>query len=124
MLAQRWHPWFAWHRVRIGGLWVWWTRVERRGCEDMGGTWTDYRHTPGKEKSVGQDRQGAAEGPKLDSDEKPTVLAALRYYELQGMGEPDNRDDEIHRLATDRDRQISLDESGIRRLFNKVRTIF
>lgn len=55
------------------------------------------------------------------SAEHATVLAALRYYELQGQGEPHNRSDEIHRLAT-RDGEVmsSLDDSGIRELRTRL----
>lgn len=44
MYAQRWYKWFAWRPVRLDGGKVAWMRwVERRGCEDMGGEWTEYR---------------------------------------------------------------------------------
>ena len=43
MYAQHWHQWFAWRPVRCGGRIVWLRTVERRGCEDMGGHWTEYR---------------------------------------------------------------------------------
>lgn len=43
MYAERWHRWFAWRPVRLGGVVVWLRTIERRGCEDMGGNWTEYR---------------------------------------------------------------------------------
>ena len=43
MLAQKWYPWFAWYPVRIDGRLVWGKTIERRGCEDKGGSWTEYR---------------------------------------------------------------------------------
>ena len=46
MYAQRWHRWFAWRPVRCGGCIAWLRTVERRGCEDMGGHWFEYRKTP------------------------------------------------------------------------------
>lgn len=46
MFAQRWYKWFAWRPVcLVGGGFAWGCTVERRGCEDMGGTWTEYRST-------------------------------------------------------------------------------
>lgn len=26
-----WHPWFAWHPVKAGAVWVWLESIERRG---------------------------------------------------------------------------------------------
>lgn len=54
------------------------------------------------------------------SDEHATVLAALRYYELQGQGAPCNRSAEIHRLATRSNEVVSLDESGISELYTRL----
>lgn len=31
MNLSKWHPWFAWHPVKIEGKWYWLKRVERRG---------------------------------------------------------------------------------------------
>lgn len=42
-----------------------------------------------------------------------TVLAALRFYQEKGQGDPANRSDDIHDLATAGDTVISLDEFGI-----------
>lgn len=50
---------------------------------------------------------------KLDGQEVATILAALRYYQEQGMGEPSNRSNAIHDIATDGDNQISMDAEGI-----------
>ena len=41
-----------------------------------------------------------------------TILAALRFYQSKGLGDPDNRPLDIHDIATDGD-CISLDEHGI-----------
>ena len=56
----------------------------------------------------------------IDAAERATILAALRYYQQQGQGDPSNRSDEIHDIATDGDNQISLDEEGIDVLCEKV----
>lgn len=45
--------------------------------------------------------------------ELSTILAALRYYQAQGLGEPCNRPEDIHELATCGDECISLDAAGI-----------
>lgn len=47
------------------------------------------------------------------SQELNTILAALRYYQENGQGEPANRSDAIHDLATDNDTDISMDAAGI-----------
>ncbi len=56
----------------------------------------------------------------IDTAEKATILAALRYYQQQGLGDPSNRSEEIHDIATDSGNQISLDEEGIDVLCEKV----
>lgn len=48
----------------------------------------------------------------IERDELATILAALRFYQGAGMGEPDNRSDAIHAIATDGD-VISLDAAAI-----------
>lgn len=50
---------------------------------------------------------------KLDEAEFATVLAALRYYQQEGMGEPCNRSDDIQAIATNDDMVTSLDDEGI-----------
>ncbi|CAE6821084.1 hypothetical protein R70006_06200 [Paraburkholderia domus] len=42
-----------------------------------------------------------------------TMIASLRFYQEKGMGEPDNRSDAIHDLATNGDALVSLDDEGI-----------
>ena len=42
-----------------------------------------------------------------------TILAALRTYQEAGYGEPDNRPDAIHDIATCGGDQISMDDAGI-----------
>lgn len=53
----------------------------------------------------------------LDTQQQATVAAALRYYRSAGQGEPYNRDDATHALATDGDKVVSLDARGIDELF-------
>ena len=50
---------------------------------------------------------------RLDGQEVATILAALRYYQEQGMGDPANRSAAIHEIATDGDNQISMDDEGV-----------
>lgn len=57
---------------------------------------------------------------ELDPQELNTVLAALRYYQRQGMGEPKNRPDWLHDIATNGDEEISLDDDGIDGLCEKL----
>ena len=56
----------------------------------------------------------------LTHQEISTVLASLRYYQAQDMGEPDKRSDAIHDIATDGDSTTSLDATGIDDLCEKI----
>ena len=56
----------------------------------------------------------------LDDQKHATIMAALRYYQKQGMGDPSNRTDAIHDIATCNDAVISLDESGIDELCQEI----
>lgn len=49
-----------------------------------------------------------------------TILAALRFYQSKGMGDPSNRSDAIHNIATNCDTVISLDAIGIDELCEKI----
>ncbi len=51
-----------------------------------------------------------------------TILAALRFYQAQGMGDPANRADDIHDIATNGDEDISLDAAGIDQLCEDINT--
>lgn len=59
-------------------------------------------------------------GKVLDAQDRNTILAALRYYQMQGMGEPVNRPDAIHDIATDGDTQISMDADAIDELCERI----
>ena len=49
-----------------------------------------------------------------------TVLAALRFYQAAGMGNPENRSEEIHQIATNDGMENSLDGVGIDALCEKL----
>lgn len=49
-----------------------------------------------------------------------TILAALRLYQEMGMGDPANRSDHIHDIATNGDDDISMDEWGIEELCQSI----
>lgn len=55
-----------------------------------------------------------------DAAELATILAALRFYQRAGQGDPANRSDDIHLIATDGDSQISLDAEGIDALCERI----
>lgn len=57
---------------------------------------------------------------QFNSQERNTILAALRFYQQQGMGEPANRSDEIHAIATNGDEDISMDDKGIDALCERI----
>jgi hypothetical protein len=50
---------------------------------------------------------------KIDSQDRNTILAALRTYQAAGYGEPCNRPLPIHDIATNMDCEISMDAAGI-----------
>ena len=50
---------------------------------------------------------------EIDDQALATILAALRYYQSAGQGNPSRRSLEIHEIATNSDEVISLDEDGI-----------
>lgn len=49
----------------------------------------------------------------LNKEQTATVLAALRFYQENGQGEPHNRSDAIHDIATDTGELTSLDADDI-----------
>lgn len=51
--------------------------------------------------------------PRLTQEEHATILAALRYYQERGQGDPNNRSDAIHDIATSGGDITSLDDDGI-----------
>ncbi len=60
---------------------------------------------------------------ELEPEEVATLLAALALYKERGCDEPSARGDEVHALATDNDRVVSLDSYGIAVLASKLREI-
>lgn len=40
---SQWHPWFAWHPVRVDGAWTWLETVERLVTECQGVRFYSYR---------------------------------------------------------------------------------
>jgi hypothetical protein len=57
---------------------------------------------------------------ELSRQEIATALAALRFYQSKNMGEPAERSNEIHDIATDNGEEISLDSEGIDDLCEKI----
>lgn len=58
----------------------------------------------------------------FDEQQTATILAALRFYQREGQGDPAHRDEFIHKLATDGDRVISLDSAGIDELVEFIQS--
>lgn len=58
----------------------------------------------------------------VDGAEFNTILAALRFYQEQGQGEPHNRSDAIHEIATDGGADTSLDANAIDVLCERINT--
>ncbi len=57
---------------------------------------------------------------EITDQELNTILAALRYYQANGQGDPANREQGIHDIATNFDEQISLDAAGIDELCEDI----
>ncbi|WP_165678529.1 hypothetical protein [Metapseudomonas otitidis] len=49
-----------------------------------------------------------------------TILAALRLYQEMGMGDPANRSDHVHAIATNGGDEISMDEWGVEELCQSI----
>ena len=60
--------------------------------------------------------------PPVNDSEFHTIIAALRLYQYSDMGEPHNRTQVIHDLATDGGNCISLNDEGIDDLVVKLNT--
>ncbi len=56
----------------------------------------------------------------MSDQDRNTILAALRYYQMQGLGDPTNRPDAIHNIATGDETEISLDADGIDELCERI----
>lgn len=57
---------------------------------------------------------------KCDDDELNTILAALRFYQEAGMGDPANRSDFIQAIACPTDDHTSLDAAAIDELCERI----
>jgi hypothetical protein len=57
---------------------------------------------------------------QLNDQENNTILAALRFYQQSGMGNPENRSDSIHDIATNLGEDTSLDDAAIDSLCEKI----
>lgn len=58
----------------------------------------------------------------LSDQDHATIIAALRYYQQHGQGDPENRSDEIHELATNGGYVTSMDADGIDALCLQLNT--
>jgi hypothetical protein len=58
----------------------------------------------------------------VSDQEFHTIVAALRFYQEKWQGDPGNRSDWIHDLATNGDNTVSLDTIGIDDLTEQINT--
>lgn len=65
-------------------------------------------------------QEGAKSPAMLTREELATVLAALRHYQNCGYGDPMEREDAIHEIATDGGDLTSLDDVGINELCERL----
>lgn len=56
----------------------------------------------------------------VDEQQHATLIAALRYYQEQGMGDPNKRSDAIHDIATNCGEVTSLDDRDIDDLVDQL----
>ncbi len=59
----------------------------------------------------------------VDEAEHATILAALRYYQENGQGDPSNRSDDIHAIAAPDHVMSSLDDDGIDALCERINVV-
>lgn len=64
--------------------------------------------------------KGSGDAIKCDDAEHATILAALRFYQQAGMGDPLNRSDDIQAIACPTEDSTSLDASGIDDLCERI----
>lgn len=57
---------------------------------------------------------------RVEREELATILAALRFYQERGQGEPENRSEAIHDIATHGEELISLDAAAIDELCERL----
>ena len=57
---------------------------------------------------------------QIDGQDLNTILAALRFYQEHGQGEPSNRSEAIHDIATNGGDAISMDDAGIDDLCERI----
>ncbi|MGF6603990.1 hypothetical protein P3T23_008745 [Paraburkholderia sp. GAS448] len=76
------------------------------------------------QKVVSQDQEASQSAEPMviigAREDRNTILAALRFYQERGMGEPANRSDSIHDIATNGDEDISYDAGDIDDLCERV----
>jgi hypothetical protein len=66
------------------------------------------------------DSTGHTHALRCDDEEHATILAALRFYQQEGMSDPLNRSDAIQEIACPTDDSTSLDDSGIDELCERI----
>jgi hypothetical protein len=57
---------------------------------------------------------------RVSREEFHTIMAALRFYQEKGQGEPCNRSDAIHAIATNEDEVTRLDVASIDALCERL----
>ena len=85
-------------------------------CPDCGA----LCHPIDAEPTPNQEPRGASVSIQVDAQQRATLLAALRFYQMNDQGDPAQRRDDIHEIATANDAVISLDNAGIRSLFRLI----
>ncbi len=58
-----------------------------------------------------------------EAAELHTIRAALQFYLDEEQGDPSNRSDRVHDLATDNDNDVSYDDGAIYDLLRRLKKI-
>jgi hypothetical protein len=57
---------------------------------------------------------------ELTAQEVNTIIAALRFYQMNGKCDPHRRDSFLHDIATNFDQETSMDTHGVDELCEKL----
>lgn len=79
-----------------------------------------HRPIPREHQDFLMNIHGTQKPYALDDAQHATVLAALRYYQEVGLGDPEHRSEAINDIATNSGKVTSLDRAGIDELCEQL----
>lgn len=99
-------------RISYAGIYADWSVIERVALNRFA-----------KQPQAAAAELAASPSSLFDATDKATILAALTHYRDAGMGEPDNRSEELHAVATANEQVISMDAAGLADLIARVQSM-